>query len=106
MYDPSDLDGVSELYDAVIEDTVHCDLCGGSWVLGGNDGGVILDHEGIYTGPVRLGCQLKLCEHCSQRVHDAYRENLREACICEHGINDGEYCGECNGEYKRARGEN
>lgn len=94
---------MDDLEDAIIEDTVHCDLCGFPWVLGGNDGGVIID---AYTsGPSGNLGQLKLCEGCSQRVHDAYRENLREAGICDHGVNDGEYCEECNREYKRARRE-
>jgi hypothetical protein len=99
----SDYPEMNDLEDAIIEDTVHCDLCGASWVLGGNDGGVIIEHKGSDNSLGPLGRQIKLCVECSGRVHDAYRENLREAGICEHGINDGEYCEGCNREYKRAR---
>lgn len=97
---------MNDLDDAIIEDTCHCDLCGGSFVLGGDGEYVIVDTLDFRPGrPDRgaLGGQLTLCEDCARRVHDAYRENLREAGICEHGTSDGEYCEDCNREYKRAR---
>ena len=31
------------------------------------------------------------------------REHLRQACVCEHGVADGDWCESCNTEYKRAR---
>lgn len=95
---------MTELDDAVIEDTVHCDLCGCSWVLGGNEDGVILEADPSNAYPYgRIGGQLKLCQSCAMLVHDAYRQNLRDAGICEHGINDGELCESCNLEYKLTR---
>lgn len=100
------MDDLTDLDDAIIEDTFHCDLCGGRMVLGGNDCHVIIDAETISPSMGHMGGQLKLCECCSQRVHDAYRGNLRDAGICEHGINDGEFCEDCNREYKRARERN
>ncbi len=97
---------MDDLDDAIVEDTVHCDLCGGSFLVGDN-GPVMLEADTVrFPGCGKLGGQLKLCHECAMRVHDAYRDNLREACICEHGINDGEYYEDCNREYKRARGEN
>jgi hypothetical protein len=97
---------MDDLDDAIIEDTCHCDFCGSSFVLGGSPDYVIidLDRPGPYHGT--LGPQLKLCVECAGRVHDAYRENLRSAGVCEHGEADGDYCGPCNAEYKRARREN
>lgn len=96
---------LSDLEDAIIEDTCHCDLCGGSFLV--SDNGPVIVTITAQESPTSgaLGGQLKLCEHCSQRVHDAYRENLRQAGICEHGVNDGDWCEDCNREYKRARGE-
>lgn len=87
-----------DLDDAIVEDTCHCDLCGSPFLVGDN-GPVIVDGEA--HGSL---VQIKFCEHCASKVHDAYRENLRYACICEHGVADGEFCEECSKEYKRARG--
>lgn len=95
-----------ELDDAILEDTCHCDLCGGSFVLGSSPDYVIVDN-GISTGGFgRLGGQLKLCIHCAGKVHDGYREALSSAGICEHGLPDTEHCEDCQKEYKRARKEN
>lgn len=96
-YDQAALD------DAIIEDTCHCDLCGSSFVLGGNDHVIV-----TLEGPAQrvhgtLGAQLKLCVECSSLVYRGHKEILDLAGICEHGVNDGEYCEDCNREYKRAR---
>ena len=95
-----------DLDDAIIEDTCHCDLCGGSFVLGGAADYVIVDSPAIDPSHTKLGGQLKLCDPCAGLVVTAFREMLREAGICEHGTEDGDYCEECSAEYKRARGEN
>lgn len=93
---------MDELDDAIIEDAVHCDLCGGPFMFGGYGAYVIID---ALRSPCGTLGQLKLCEDCAKRVHDTYRENLRVCGICEHGIDDGEYCEDCNREYKRARAD-
>lgn len=92
--------------DAIVEDAVRCDLCGESFLVGDN-GPVILqtDPSGAYAFG-RIGGQLKLCAGCAMLVHDAYRKHLRDAGVCEHGTDDGEYCEDCSREYKRARREN
>ena len=40
------------------------------------------------------------------QVHKQLMENItvvrNDSEVCEHGIEDGEYCKECNAEYKRA----
>ena len=48
-----------DLDDAVIEDTCHCDLCGGSFVLGGAADYVIVDSPAIDPCHTKLGGQLK-----------------------------------------------
>lgn len=85
--------------DAIIEDTVHCSCCGCSFMLGGNDY-VLLDGADIRF---RDGCSGAFCVECAAAVHKAYGELLREMGICEHGIEEGDWCESCNAEYKRAR---
>jgi hypothetical protein len=96
-------DEIDDLTDAIIEDTCHCDLCGRPFLLGAGSDYVIIDVDGPGTTFGRIGPQLKLCCFCAKLVHDAYRENLHEAGICAHGVNDGDWCEDCNAEYKRAR---
>jgi hypothetical protein len=36
----------------------------------------------------------------------AAKEQHEERHACEHGVWDGDYCEQCNAEYKRARAEN
>lgn len=45
--------------------------------------------QGQATGLFRARCLIR-------EVMDGERE------LCEHGVEDGEYCQECNAEYKRA----
>ena len=93
------------LDDAIIEDTCRCDLCGSSFVLGGNDH-VIVTLEGPVQGfSSKLGGQLVLCVECAAKVHGEFRGVLDLAGVCEHGVNDGEHCADCNREYKRAARE-
>ena len=92
-----------DLDDAILSDTCHCDLCGGSFVLGGAADYVIVDSPANDPSHTKLGGQLKLCDPCAGLVVTAFREMLREAGICEHGTEDGDYCEECNEEYKRAQ---
>jgi hypothetical protein len=91
---------MDDLDDAIIEDTVHCCICGGSFVLGGNDG-IVLDGAEVRLQP---DCGSSMCIECAAMIHRLYEDYLREACVCEHGVADGDYCEPCNLEYKRARG--
>jgi len=101
-------DDYDELADAIVEDTVHCDLCGSSWVLGGCEDGVVItpprrshDNE-CWPGGI---AQLKLCGDCALFVKLTIEQWQREQDVCEHGILAGEWCEPCNREYKRAAAE-
>lgn len=87
------------LDDATVEDTVHCCVCGASFTLGGNDG-VCLDGAEVRFRPE---CNGAFCVECARLVHNAYREALRQAGVCEHGVADGDWCPDCSREYRRAR---
>jgi hypothetical protein len=89
---------IDDLEDAIIEDTVHCICCGASWVLGSNGDGVIIDAPDLFSGS-----QVKLCHGCVERVIADWREQLRAGGICEHGVNDCDYCEECHLDYIEAR---
>jgi hypothetical protein len=89
---------LSDLDDAIVEDTCHCGICGARFTLGGNDY-VILDGSETHFRPEFNG---GLCIGCAEAVHKAYLEALREMCVCEHGLSDGEYCPDCNRAYKEA----
>jgi hypothetical protein len=98
-------DEIDDLTDAIIEDTVHCDMCGAMWVLGGNDGLVI-------NSPVKdirefLGiAQLKLCCECIDYIARCCRDFVLERDVCEHGIMNGDLCIDCNAAYTQARIDN
>jgi hypothetical protein len=99
---------IDDLTDAIIEDTCHCDFCGGPFVLGNGHDHVILDlpAEMPGLGSRKLGPQLKLCIECAALVVKEYERICRDAGVCSHGVAEGEYCEDCNREYKRARQEN
>jgi hypothetical protein len=82
-----------EFDNAVIEDTVHCDVCKVATVLGGNDG-VVLERGGF------------VCIECAAEIHKAYQEHLENAGICEHGVTDGDWCEPCRDAYRQARVDN
>jgi hypothetical protein len=104
-------DYIVDLADAIIEDTVHCQCCGCSWTLGGNDGLIVEVEQGgrhsdecarmKHIGQPEYKCdcgfvptvaQLVLCIECAARVHAEYEEACKEAGICE----------DCNKAYKEA----
>ena len=91
-----------ELDDAVIEDTVHCTLCGISWVLGGNGDGIFVTLPA--SGPLfgHIGGQLKLCIECALQVKKEIELLLAEKDVCEHGVVCGDWCQPCNEAYKTA----
>ncbi len=67
--EPTDLD------DARVSDTCHCDCCGKSFVLGDSDYVIV---EVPYRGMPEMydnkdTGQLALCEDCAKAVHDEYR---------------------------------
>lgn len=97
-YEPSQ----EELDDAIIEDTVHCSLCGSSWVLGGRADGITLNSP---SGGGQIA-QLKLCLDCATFVARTLEAELAEKDVCEHGVASGDWCQPCNEAYKRARIEN
>lgn len=96
---------IDELNDAIIEDTVHCDFCGASWVLGSSGDGICCNlpvNQPVFAPSIRSG-QLKLCMDCAAFVSLTYEQELREADQCEHGVLCGEWCEPCNREYREAR---
>jgi hypothetical protein len=96
MTDMSDLD------DAIVEDTIHCTCCGYPFTLGASEPYVIIDPP---RSDPPFNEQVKLCGGCAEKVAKAYQDALRDAGVCGHGVADGEYCEPCNKEYKRARKE-
>lgn len=96
------------LEDAIIEDTVHCDLCGASWVLGWCEDGLCVTlprGRGMTSGELYGMSQLKLCNDCATFVALSYDKWRGQMDTCEHGIITGEWCEPCNEAYKRAREE-
>ena len=101
---------MDDLDDAIIEDTVHCDLCGASWVLGGNADGICVTLPMLELQrefPVgRRGAQLKLCVACAAFVATTLEAELSCRDVCEHGVLCGDWCEPCNRAYLKAREEN
>jgi hypothetical protein len=90
----------AELDDATVEDTVHCDLCGAPWVLGGHGDGIIV--QPTQATWWALGGQLKLCTDCAVYVSRVLRDELAERDVCEHGVLCGDWCEPCNAAHKQA----
>lgn len=69
--------------DAVIEDTVHCRICGGSFVLGCGETVIVGSHT--------------VCCDCAKAAGKAYKQALRESGVCVHGVNVNStyWCDEC-----------
>jgi len=80
---------IDELTDAIIEDSFPCKLCGQTICCGGND--CLISERGW-----------GICVECAAEAARLYEESLRDAGLCEHGVNDGDWCPECSAEYKRA----
>jgi hypothetical protein len=102
------LDPTPELTDAQIEDTVHCDLCGAGYDIGGNGEGICINsphHRNDPIGPTSGG-QIKLCIDCALFAALTLKQALAEKDICEHGVVSGEWCEPCNRAYKQARIDN
>jgi hypothetical protein len=53
-----------------------------------------------------LYAQADLTPQKLAQLRDAIEEALRKIERCEHGIEEGDWCAECNREYKAAMGEN
>ena len=58
-----------------------------------------------YGDNVARGHGLILCIPCCYRAHLTWEELQAKGVFCEHGIMDGDWCEECNKEYKEARRE-
>lgn len=70
-------DDMSDVDDAIVEDTVHCSCCGASFALGNSELYAIIDPP---NGPYDPSCeQIKLCERCLREAVRQYRESLDEA---------------------------
>lgn len=95
------IDEIDDLTDAIIEDTVHCDLCGGSWVLGSYGDGICVNS--LQSGST---AQLKLCMDRVAHVARAYELESRQSDRCEHDVLCGDWCEPCHADYRRAREEN
>ncbi len=91
-YHPTDLE------DAIIEDTVHCCVCGLRMTLG-NDL-VVIDGAKVKFAPGSNGV---FCGACAQLVHEAYLESCEDAGLCEHGNDDDLTCEACLEKYKVLR---
>lgn len=111
---------IDELDDARIEDTVHCQLCQSSMCCGDNDCLIIEREQRRHTRKCvqnYLGCgkscycdmyerhveTMVLCADCAGLVSKEFDKHLREMGVCEHGIREGDWCPDCNREYKMAR---
>jgi len=94
----SDFVELTALEDAIIEDTTRCQCCDCLLVLGDSDCLVVEvpQHNGTVASFV-------LCHVCAVAVHNAYRDWLSEAGICEHGVADGNYCPDCREEHRQTR---
>lgn len=105
MSEEGEVDGLT---DAIIEDTVHCDFCGTSWVLGGYGDGICIQSPKPLEAQVHEGfpSQLKLCMDCAAEVARAYDAEAKQSDRCEHGVLTGDWCQPCHAEYRRAREEN
>lgn len=101
MFEPDDLD------DAIIEDTVHCDLCGRSWVLGGSGDGIFPTLPADHPSPdFADGCtQLKLCLDCAAFVARTYEQEARELDACPHGVITGDWCQTCHEVFRSQKEE-
>lgn len=103
----NELKSLSNNRQPIVEDTVHCDLCGFPWVLGGIRDGIILTLPQCYdqTRPHvgKLGAQLKLCMDCAAHTARTFEQECQERDACEHGVTCGEWCAPCHGAYKKAR---
>lgn len=102
--EPINPSGPTELEDAIIEDTAHCDFCGVGCVLGGGSDLVVVNLPKQHGHPemTKIGGQLKLCADCAMFVSLALKQNLQEKDICEHGVCCGDWCEPCNRAYKQA----
>lgn len=85
-------------------DTIHCDFCGGPFDPMVCSDGIVVDNPTFNPDPGYSGmAQLKLCHGCAIQVMMKFREELHDAGICEHGEREGDWCEECNRDYKMAR---
>jgi hypothetical protein len=64
-------EGMDELDDAIIEDTVHCTVCQASFVLGANEPYVLLDPPGTFEEATNCE-QVKLYPECAARAARLY----------------------------------
>lgn len=102
--DYTDPDEIDQLDDAIVEDTVHCQLCGGSWVLGTRGDGVILTKLAGDDVPYQIASgQLLLCIDCAFFAARTLDQLIAESDQCEHGVLMGEWCEPCNESYRSAR---
>jgi len=92
-----------EVDDAIIEDTVHCDFCGTSWVLGSYGDGITLNLPKENDGTTKIGPQLKLCIDCASDVARAYETEVCGLDRCEHDVLTGDWCPICHAAYRAAR---
>lgn len=86
---------LSDLDDAIIEETIYCCMCGFSMRLGGNDE-VIVDGDKVKLVP---DCNGVFCSGCAELVHRAYLAVCDEAGLCEHGDDDDLSCVPCREKY-------
>lgn len=84
--------------DDIPAETCFCCICAAPCGLGRNES-VSLDGAKVSLRPE---CNGTLCIECAQLVHDEYRECLRHAGVCEHGVAEGDWCPDCNRAYKEA----
>lgn len=89
----------AELDDAIIEDAVHCNFCGTSWVLGGHGDGITLNSP---SGGGSIP-QLKLCIDCALFVARTLESEIADKDVCEHGVVCGDWCEPCHRAYREAR---
>jgi hypothetical protein len=75
-------DDIDELDDAIIEDTVHCDVCNCTMICGDND--CLIDDAGL--------C---LCQDCCGSAADLWKRYIDEMGLCWHGVPKNEQCDDC-----------
>lgn len=73
------------------EKTVGCRVCGASYCA-----------DGLCGLFVEAPCA-NICVECAHAISVEYQRLCEDASVCRHGVDEGDWCEDCNREYKTAR---